>query len=78
MKKAFDSMDREQVILLLEGYRAGPRMVRLVICFWANAEMVYQAKGNYGRPFGTGRGVTQGGPLSMMLFNILVDAVVRE
>jgi hypothetical protein len=34
--------------------------------------------GNYGGPFCAGQGVTQGGPLSAKLFNILVDAVVRE
>ena len=42
------------------------------------ATNVCRAKGNYGRPFKAGRGVTQGGPLSAKLFNILVDAVVRE
>jgi hypothetical protein len=36
------------------------------------------AKDNYGGPFKAGRGVTQGGPLLAKLFNILVDAVVRE
>jgi hypothetical protein len=40
--------------------------------------MVCRASGNYGGPFCAGRGVTQGGPLSAKLFNILVDAVVRE
>jgi hypothetical protein len=34
--------------------------------------------GNYGTAFKASRGVTQGGPLSAKLFNILVDAVVRE
>ena len=40
--------------------------------------MVCRASGNYGTPFKVGRGVTQGGPLSAELFNILVDAVARE
>ena len=40
--------------------------------------MVCRASSNYGQPFKAGRGVTQGGPLSAKLFNILVDAVVRE
>jgi hypothetical protein len=35
-------------------------------------------KGNYGWPFKASRGVTQGGPLLAKLFNIVVDAVVRE
>ncbi len=28
--KAFDAMDREQCFMILEGYRAGPRMIRLI------------------------------------------------
>ena len=40
--------------------------------------MVYRTAGNYGQPFKAGRGVTQGGPLSARLFNILVDAVIRK
>jgi hypothetical protein len=40
--------------------------------------MVCRAAGNYGTAFKAGRGVTQGGPLSARLFNIMVDAVVRE
>jgi hypothetical protein len=35
-------------------------------------------KGNYGQPFKVGHGVTQGGPLSAKLFNIVFNAVVRE
>jgi hypothetical protein len=40
--------------------------------------MVCCASGNYGVPFKASRGVTQGGPLSVKLFNLLVDAVARE
>jgi len=40
--------------------------------------MVCRALGNYGTPFKAGRDVTQGGPLSTKLFNIMVDAVAHE
>jgi hypothetical protein len=40
--------------------------------------MVCCASGNYGGPFHAGQGVTQGGPLSAKLFNMLVDALVRK
>jgi hypothetical protein len=40
--------------------------------------MVCWASSNYGMAFKASRGVTQGGPLSAKLFNILVDVVVRE
>jgi hypothetical protein len=78
LKKAFDAMDRERCILILEGYGVGPWMVRLIRNYWCEAIMVCRASGNYGQPFKAGRGVTQGGPLSARLFNILVDAVVRK
>ena len=78
LKKAFDAMDRERCIMILEGYGVGLQMVRLIKTYWRDAIMVCRASGNYGQPFKAGRGVTQGGPLSAKLFNILVDAVVRE
>jgi hypothetical protein len=78
LKKAFNTMDRERCLLILEGYGTGPNMVRLICNFWWDATIVYRASGNYGGPFCAGRGVTQGVPLSAKLFNIFVDAVVRE
>jgi hypothetical protein len=64
--------------MVLEGYGAGPRMIQLIRSFWCNAIMVCRVAGNYGTAFKAGRGVTQGGPLSAKLFNIMVNAVVRE
>jgi hypothetical protein len=78
LRKAFDAMDRERCILLLEGYETGPQMIRLVCRYWCNAIMVCRAAGYYGQAFKAGRGVTQGGTLSPKLFNIVVDAVVWE
>jgi hypothetical protein len=76
--KAFDVMDWEQCIMVLEGYSAGPQMIRLIRGFWRDSIMVCRAAGNYGTAFKAGRGVMQGGPLLAKLFNIMVDAVVRE
>ncbi len=78
LRKAFDAMDRERCLMVLEGYGAGPRMIRLIRGFWRDAIMVCRVAGNYGTAFKAGRGVTQGGPLSAKLFNIIVDAVVWE
>jgi hypothetical protein len=78
LKKAFNAMDWERCLLILEGHGAGPNMRRLIHHFWDVAMNVCRASGNYGAPFKAGRGVTQGGPLSVKLFNIMVDAVVRE
>jgi hypothetical protein len=76
--EAFDSMDWERCIMILEGYGAGPRMIQLIRGYWRDAIMVCRVLGNYGTPFKAGRGVTQGGPLSAKLFNIMVDAVARK
>jgi hypothetical protein len=64
--------------MVLEGYGAGPRMIHPIRGFWRNTIMVCRAAGNYGTAFKAGRGVMQGGGLSARLFNIMVDAVVRE
>ncbi len=53
-------------------------MKRLIRRFWDDPVLVCQAGGNYRAPFKAYRGVTQGGPLLLKLFNILVDAVVHE
>ena len=45
---------------------------------WDRQNMVPKAGKFFGRPFNMERGVTQGDPVSPMIFNIVVDAVVRE
>ena len=52
--------------------------MRLICNFWDQASFACRAQGRYGRPFKAGRGVTQGGPLSPKIFNVMVDAIVRE
>ncbi len=53
-------------------------MLALQKHFWETTKLVCRAGGNYGEVFSTGRGVTQGGPLSSLMLNVCVDAVVRE
>ena len=53
-------------------------MIRLLKHFRSNAVMVCQALRNYGIAFKAGREVTQGGPLSASLFNIVVDCLAQE
>jgi hypothetical protein len=71
-------MDWEQCLFILEGHGVGPGMRRLIRHFWDKATNICRASGNYGTPFKTGRGMTQGSPLLAKLFNIMVDAVVRD
>jgi hypothetical protein len=78
LKNMFDTMDQEQCLLILEEHSVRLNMRRLIRHFWDEAMNVCRALENYGTPFKAGCGVTQGGPLSARLFNIMVDAVVRE
>jgi hypothetical protein len=78
LTKDFDMMDWERCLQLLGEYGVGLKMRRLIWHFWDVATNVCRALGNYEVPFKLGHGITQGGPLSAKLFNIIVDAVVRE
>ena len=53
-------------------------MARLIAHHWDNLIFVPKAKMFIGTLFVTGRGFTQGDPAYPMIFNIVVDAVVRE
>ena len=78
LHKAYDAMDRGRCLKILRDAGVGEKTLRLISRFWRRSVMVFRAGGRYGRPFEARRGVTQGGPLSPTIFNIMVDAVVRE
>lgn len=78
LKKAYDAMDRSRCIHILEGYGVGEQAMQLIRYFWDHASLACRAQGRYGPIFKAGRGVTQGGPLSPKIFNVMVDAVVRQ
>ncbi len=63
---------------ILKAYGVGPNLLRLQNSFWQNAKLVCRTEGCYGSLFNAARGVTQGSPLSLLMFNVCVDAVVRE
>ncbi len=78
LKKAYGELDRERTLDFLAAYGVGPKMLHLQKHFWDTEKLVCHAGGNYGEPFNAKRGITQGGPLSSLMFNVCVDAVVRE
>jgi hypothetical protein len=78
LRKAYDHLDQERCLAIMTGYGVGPKLLRLQTKFWNQAQMVCQAGGSFGKLFSTFRGITQGGPLSSLMFNVCVDAVIRE
>ena len=77
LKKAYDTLDRTQAIRILEGYGVGPRLIQIIKNIWEGDTMVTKQAGYFGRPFRAKRGVRQGDILSPMIFNIMMDAVIR-
>ena len=73
----YDSLDWELCLELLGGYRVGPNLARILENYWRRQRIVPKVSKYLGTAFWTGRGVTQGDPASLMIFNIVVDALVR-
>ena len=78
LHKAYDALDRSRCPEILEGYGVGPKVRRILTTYWHLLIMVARAGGYYGTAFGGERGVMQGEPLSPTIFNVVVDAVVRN
>ena len=78
LHKAFDAMDRSRCVEIMEDAGVGPQAIRLINTFLKKEVLVCRAAGFYGRTVKSSRGVTQGGPLSPTIFNLLMDVIVRE
>jgi hypothetical protein len=72
LKKAYDTLDRERTLEILECYGVGALTLQLLHQFW-NRQLVVAKQGGH---FGVG--VTQGDIVSPTIFNIVVDAIVRN
>ena len=77
MKKAYDTLDRSRTLLILEGYGVGPNILRIIRTFWERHTVIPRASGYHGRAFRATRGVTQGDILSPMIFNMVVDCILK-
>ena len=56
----------------------GPRACRIFQTYWYKLRMVARVGGYYGMGFKGFRGVIQGGPIYITIFNVVVDAVVQH
>ena len=78
LHKTYDDLERYRFIKILKGYGMGPQSCRLLQTYWRWLTMVARAGGYYGAALKGACGVTQGDPLSPTIFNVVVDAVVRQ
>ena len=78
LRKAYDALDRERALELLDAYGVGHRTVRLLRTYWDQLIMVAKAYGYFRRPFKGYQVVTQGDPLSPKIFNVVLDADIHH
>ena len=76
--KAYDSIDRASTLQLLQDYGVGPRILRLLEHFWDQHVIIPRQHAFFGAPFPARRGLTTGNILAPVIFNIVVDAVLRR
>jgi Reverse transcriptase (RNA-dependent DNA polymerase) len=74
--KAYDTLDRTRTLELLKQYGIRPNLLGALCNFWDGLMLVPCQGSFHGRPLRAAHGVTQGDPLSSIIFNIIVDAVV--
>ena len=78
VRKVYNSLYQGRCMEILREYGLVPQLHQLLQRYWDGERVVTKSEKYYGRPFSTGRGVTQEDPVSPALFNIIVDAAVRE
>ena len=78
LHKAYDALYRSRCLDILEGYGVGPQACQLLQAYRRRLTMVSRAGGYYRAAFKGACGVTQGDPLSLIILNVMVSAVVRH
>ena len=71
-------LDRNRTMSLLEAYGLGPHTRSIIDALWEHELMAPKSGSCFGSPFHAYRGVRQGDIISPIIFNIVVDAVLRE
>ena len=75
--KAYDALERGRCLDILVTYGVGPLALRLLWRYWYRLAMVSRECEYFGAPFKGCCGMTQGDPLSPMIFNVMVDTVLQ-
>ena len=76
--KAHDALDCTWPLELLRKCGVGPNILQTLERFWANHTAHPRQGGCYDEPTMVKRGVTQGDAVSPILFNVVIDAMMRH
>jgi hypothetical protein len=78
LRKAYDSIDRKRVLRILKAYGVGPNIRRYIETVWEKQVFILRQSGFYSDPLEVDRGCTQGDTDSPIIFNVVIDAVIRR
>ena len=76
--KSYNALGRDPCMQILVGCGVGLKKERSLCYYRDHLSMVARAGSYYGTPFKVQEGVTQRDPLSPTIFNMVVDAVIRQ
>ena len=77
LRKAYKKMDRDHLLIKLEGYGSELWMCGLLETFWYCQQVVPRQNGFHRPAFPATRGTTMGELVSLTLFNVVVDNTIR-
>jgi hypothetical protein len=78
MSKAFDTVQHEWIFLVLKKFGFGPRFIKLIkACTSNNIFKVALYDGRYSKSYQIGCGVRQGDAISLLLFALAIELIVR-
>ena len=78
INKFYDALDHYHSLDILSEYGMVPQDLHLRWYYWDSPTMAERAGRYFGTPFKGYREVTWGDPISLTIFNILVDAVLQH
>ena len=76
LRKAYDTVDRKQLLEIFEEYGVGPNILGLLKFYWDHQPCVAKSKNYHRETFVLFCGATPGGIVFPTLFNVIVDAVI--
>lgn len=77
-KSAYDSVIRKKLYLAMEELGIPSKLIRLTACTLKESVSRIKINGNVGQPFVVRSGVRQGDSLSPLLFNVILQVVVKR
>ena len=77
LRKAYGTVDQDRLLITLEGYVGVPRLCGLLETFWYCHQVVPNQNGFRGPAFHAKKGTIQGGLVSLIMFNVVVENFIK-